>query len=717
MSPTPELRDHVLADPARPAVDRLLSPQSIVVIGGSTRPDALGTRVVGGLVDGGFAGDIHILGRQPATVHGYECVTDFDELPHGIDLALLAVPSSQLDAMVDACIAHGIGAAVCFASGFAELGEEGSRLQQALGDRARAGGLRLLGPNCFGVLNTVDHVSALLAPMPPTPVPGPENGPGVAIIAQSGGICTLVAGGLGGRGVPVSHLVATGNEADLGLADLIEHLAEDDNTAAFAVYAEQIRDPQRFLRAVRVARERDKSVVLLHPGRSARAQAAVQSHTGALASDHAVMRTIAGREGVVVVDTTEELVDVTQLLLRFPVPPTQGVGVITQSGAICALMTDTADTLGIGLPDITPDPDGRLAGERLPPEARNPLDLGTGTIADPMIIGRAAQRMLADPAIGSLIVSNPDARDPLDSIWLETVVPLLSDSAKPVVYVSQNEDDPPQDFHRLLLEHRVVFHRSPERALRVLAKVTEAGVRGAMGRREPQPARRAASLTPGVQPEWIGKQLFREIGIAVPEGDLARTVDDAVAIAERIGYPVVAKVQSVELSHKSDIGGVVLSITDAAGVRSAWDDLHASVEKAKPGLVVDGVLIETMSAPGIELVVGAKRDPQWGPVVMVGVGGVLVEVLDDVRLLPADLPESVLVDEILTLRAARMLQGHRGSAPADVRAAGRVAALIGDLVLATPEITEIDVNPLIVFPDGQGAIALDALVTTADPAH
>lgn len=709
-------------------IDRLLSPRSVAVIGGSTRPEALGNRVLGGIVDGGYGGVISVLGRQPTTIHGIPCVTSFDDLPDEIDLALLAVPAAQLDGVIDSCIAHGVGAAVCYASGFAELGDQGRRLQHQLGERARRGRLRLLGPNCFGVLNAASGFSALLAPMPPTPSPGTEHGPGVAVLTQSGGLGTLVAGGLGSRGVPVTHLVASGNEADVELADLIEHLADDAYVAAFAVYAEQIRHPDRFLRAVRLARAQHKPVVLLHPGRSDRAKAAVQSHTGALATDHAVMVTIVRRAGVVVVDTVEELVDLAQLLLRFPIPPGGGVGVITQSGAVCAILTDAADELGVTLPDPSAELEGgglegagpESAGRGTEPggPVGNPLDLGTGTIADPMIIGRAVQRMITDPAIGSVLVSNPDARDPLDSIWLDTVLPQLADTSKPVVYVSQNEGDPPPDFRRRLLANRVVFHRSPERAMRMLARAGQAGAQLAVGHRRPDPAATLASpLPPGVQPEWQAKQLLQQLGIAVPAGALAKTADEAVQIAERVGYPVVAKVQSAQLSHKSDVGGVVLSIADAAQLRAAWTRLHSSVTRSSPGVAVDGVLVERMCPPGIELVVGAKRDPQWGPVVLVGLGGVLVEALADLRLLPPDLPEAAIAEEILRLRSARLLRGFRGAPPVDVSAVARVAARVGDLVLAAPEITEIDINPLIVLRDGNGVVALDALVTAADPAR
>ncbi|GLY97216.1 acetate--CoA ligase family protein [Actinoplanes sp. NBRC 103695] len=715
MSLAPELPHPLPADAAaaRSAVQRLVAPRSVVVVGGSARPEALGNRVVRSLVDGGFPGEIHVLGRRPATIHGLSCVASFDELPDAIDLALLAVPSDRLLEAVDSCAARHVGAAVCFASGFAELGADGVRHQEEIARRARAGGVRLLGPNCFGLLNAAGRLSALLAPMPSTPVPDPEHGPGVAVISQSGGLGTLVASSLGGRGVPISHLIATGNEADLGLTDLLEYLADDESTGAVAVYAEQIRDPGRFLRAMQIVHDRRKAVVLLHPGRRDRARAAMESHTGALAGDHSVMVAIARRAGVLVVDTTEELIDLAQLMLRFPTPPHRGVGVITQSGAICAIVNDAAEDLELDLPELSP----AAAGTQEPPpvnDMRNPLDLGTGTISDPMIIGKAAERILADPAIGSLLVSNPDAQDPLDSIWLETLVPLLAGSAKPIVYVSQNEADPPAGFRRLLLDHRVVFHRSPERALRALARATEAGARRAIGRREVDAtARVLPSADGGVHPEWAGKQLLRQLGVPVPDGALARTEDEAVAVAERIGYPVVAKAQSAALSHKSDAGGVVLSIADADAVRTAWTRLHEGIARAKPGLTLDGVLIERMSAPGIELVVGARRDPQWGPVVMVGAGGVLVELLEDVRLLPPDLPEPAIADEICRLRVAWLLGGYRGGAPSDIAAAAHVAALVSDLVLATPEITEIDINPLVVFPEGQGVVALDALVTTA----
>lgn len=716
MSYTQVSRQFASATAAKSAVERLVNPRSVLVAGVSPRPETLGNRVLRTLVDDGFDGKIYALGRRAATIHGLSCVTSFEEVPDGIDLALLTVPSTQLTSMVDSCITHHVGAAVCYASGFAELGEEGRRQQQELADLARDDNLGLVGPNCFGLLNVAGRVSALLAPIPPTPLPGAKNGPGVAVIAQSGGIGAFVASSLGGRGVPITYLVTTGNEVGLGTADLIEYLADDEHTATIAVYAEQIREPSRFIRSVQIANDRHKAVVLMHPGRSARAQAAVQSHTGALASDHSVMVTIARRAGVVVVDTLEELVDLAQLMLRFPIPPTKGVGVLTQSGAVCAITTDSAEALGLDLPALTPEIGVELQ-EALPfTQVQNPLDLGTQSVGDPTILGKAAQRILADPATGSLLVSNPDGRDPLDSAWLESLVPLIAKSPKPIVYVSQNEDTPPPDFHRKLIEHRVVFHRSPERALRALARATEAGTGRAVGRREPgQQAVGLPPLSTGVQPEWIGKGLLRQIGVPVPEGSLARSLDEAVDIAARIGYPVVAKAQSVALSHKSDAGGVILSINDADELHSAWQRLYGNLERTKPGLALDGVLIERMSPPGIELVIGAKRDLQWGPVILIGAGGVLVEAIEDVRLLPADLPESALVDEILRLKTARILQGFRGSARADIPAVARVAALISELVLATPAITEIDINPLVVYPGGQGVVALDALVATADP--
>lgn len=695
----------------RSAAARLLTPRSILVAGVSPRPGSLGRRVLGNLVESGYAGTIHVIGRKPATIFGLECVTGFDQLPRDIDLALLTTSAAGTLDLVRECAAHGVGAAVCYASGFAEDGEEGRCQEAELERLARAGGIGLIGPNCFGFLNTADRLPTLLASISPVPAAGGDTGPGVAVIAQSGGIGAYVAGSLGSRGVPISYLVTTGNEAGLGAPDLIEFFAGDERTGVVAVYAEQVRDPRRFTAAVRRAELAGKRVVLMHPGRGERSRAAMLSHTGSLAGDHAVMTTVLAHAGVAVVDGLESLIDLSELLLRHPRPPVAGPAVITVSGALCAIMSDGAEALGLDLPAPTPVADDELAGALDFTEVGNPMDLGTQPLTQPELLRLATRRMAGDPGIGSVLVSLPTGGEPLDSTWFGNVLDGARGSAKPLVYVHQNEQEPPAGFRDLVLRNRIVFHRSPERALRALAHLTEFGRTLAAVRAAEAPPVDVPALGSGPQPEWLGKQVLARLGVSVPDGGLARTADEAVAVAARVGYPVAVKAQTAGLTHKSDAGGVLLGIGDEAGLRHAWTGVHEAVAATAPDIALDGVLVERMIAPGVEMVVGARRDPLWGPVLLVGSGGVLTEVVDDVRLLPADASVPMVVEEVERLKAARLFGGFRGAAPADVTAVAEVAAALGRLMLAVPSIAEVDINPLVVHPSG--AVALDALVVTA----
>jgi acyl-CoA synthetase (NDP forming) len=697
------------------ATQRLLNPASILIAGASARPDTLGHRVLSNLLNAGYRGGIHLTGRQPGTILGLPCVTSLDEVPRGIDLALLTLPSGSIRETVRECGRRECGAAVCFASGFAELGDEGRGEENALATDAEESGIGVIGPNCFGFLNQIDNVYALLTSIPAMPVPDGSPRSAVAVVAQSGGMGGCVANSLGGRGIPISYLVTTGNEVGLGIPELIDYIADDESTGTIAVYAEQIRRPAGFMAAVRKARTRRKIVVMMHPGRNVRSQAALRSHTGALATDHAVMAALSRRSGVAVVDTLEELIDLSELLLRYPEPPAAGVGVITLSGAMCAVTADAVDDLGLDMPDLTPAPRTALAEELAFTSAQNPLDLGTQPIGRPDLVKMSVEMMGDDPAVGSILLSFPDSGERLDTAWLGSAIEGAVSVRKPLVYVTQNESVPHPAFLEKVLASRVVFHRSPERALRLLAGATRYGNDLAIDGNDQPPVAQAEvpPLPPGVHPEWRSKQILQSAGIPVPSGSLAQSVDDAIAIAANLGYPVALKVQSADLPHKSDIGGVALGVGDASDLARAWKALHASVGGLGHEAPLDGILVESMSDKGVELVVGARRDPRWGPAVLIGSGGVLVEALEDIRILPMDLPPAAILAEIGKLRGARLLKGFRGTPPADLDAVATVVQLVGQLMRSHPEIDEIDINPLMVYPESDGAMALDALIVSS----
>jgi acyl-CoA synthetase (NDP forming) len=697
-----------------PGIEHFMRPRSIAIIGMSSKPGTPSQTVLLNLLAAEFPGPIHLVGRSGGTIEGLPVVGSIDELPMGVDLAVLIPPANAVRDAVERCIARGVRSAVCFSSGFAETGDAGRAEQEAIGRIAREGGLPLIGPNCVGYFNYVDAFAMMLVPTGKLPAYRADAGPAVAVVAQSGGIGHHLGHTLESHGVPVSYTITTGNEAYLGVADMIGFLLDDPHTGAIICYVEQIRRPADMLAVAAAAKTKKKPVLMLHPGRSAKGRAAAASHTGALTGDYAVMQTIIDDSGILLVETLEELIDIAQILIRYPDHDGGGLGIVTTSGALCGIAQDYCDARGLDVPPMSPAQADALRPqipEFTPP--RNPLDLGTLPAWQPHLMRLGVETMLADPAIGSVMVSNPYVGPPISTMWAKAVSEFTA--PKPIIYVVHDEDVPlPEEAAAILRGNHMVVMRSPERAIRALSTLT-AHARRQRARSDSTAHRPFAGLPAlgrGVQPEWLGKELLKAIGVPVPAGALARTPDEAARIAARIGYPVVLKAQSADLAHKSEAGGVILNIADEAALRQQWNTLHANVARARPGLVLDGVLIETMGERGLELVVGARRDPMWGPVLLIGLGGVWIEALGDVRLLPVAAGKDRIIAELGKLKAAKLLGGFRGSPPVDVGAVADIAGAIGRLMATRPDIVEIDVNPVVALADGQGALALDALVIT-----
>lgn len=702
-----------MAEAAHGDLARLLRPRTIAIVGVSPEPGSIGGAVLANLERFGYGGTIHLVSRNRSAIDGRPCLPAIDDLPDGIDVAVLAVPAPAIDAAVAACARRKVGAALIYAAGFAETGAEGRARQEAIAATARAAGMALSGPNCIGLVNFVDRVPLTYEPLMP---PEPTTAPAVAIIAQSGAMASALRPALAAKGLGISHVVSTGNEAGLGAEDYLAVLLEEASVRAFVVFAEQLRKPQRFLEIADRARALDKPIVLLHPGRSARAQASARSHTGALAGDHAVMAALLRHHDVVLVDTIEELIDTAELLARFRAPPQAGAAILTNSGAFKGLALDFCETIGLDLPQ--PQPETIAALRQVVPDfaaVDNPLDTTGQTIKDPWIFTDSARLLLADPSIGSLIVAIVPGGPRQAMAKVDALLPALTASDKPSAVAVMGDEQPlPAEFLPAFRAKGIPVFRSPERALRAMAHATAYGRHRAEARSAPEPIAlpRIEVLQAGIVPEYAGKELLAALGIAVPRGALAADLAEADAIAARIGYPVVLKAQARELAHKTEAGAVIVGIPDASALAEAWERLHRNVARARPGLVLDGVLIEAMAKPGLELLVGGRRDPDWGPVVMVGLGGVFVEVLKDVCLMPADLGREAIAAEIGRLKAAPLLSGVRGRPAADLDALCDVVLRLGALLRRYPNLVEIDVNPLVVYPRGQGVLALDVLLVT-----
>jgi len=700
---------------ARRAIDCALRPASVVVVGVSDAPGSAGRNAIRNLIAGGYQGAVHIVSRGGVRAEGIEPVRAIEDLPAGIDLAILALPASAMLEAIRSCAAREIGVAVIFASGFAELGAEGRATQDAIVQAASAGNMALIGPNCLGYSSRVGGLSVGFGVG--SIAAAQRSDDCVAVLTQSGGMMAHASLSLGARNIPISHAVSTGNEAMLGIEDFLADFARDEPTRSVIVYAEQIRQPAAFLAGVRACRERGKTVVLLHPGRSERAQAAALSHSGAMAGDHAAMRVLVAHAGAVFVETLEELVDVAELLARADAPPTRGVGVLTTSGAFCGIALDYCDRIGLDVPTLEA-PTLATMRAALPPFAQpaNPLDLTTQPQREPELLGKGLQALLDDPGIGSVVIAITPGGPAQSVKYFDGLQPALGGATKPLALAIMGDGSALTDeFLARVRDSRVSFSRSPERALRTMAAITEHGRATSRAMRAQPQASAAGPDAPPAVPisEYRAKQYLARLGLGRLQGDLARDASQAVRLAEALGYPVVLKAQSAQLLHKTDAGGLALDLRDEPAIRSAWRTVTDAVSAARPGMALDGMLVEPMARPGLDLIVAARRVGGWGVVVMAGLGGIWTEALQDFRLMPAGLAEDDIVAELRRLRGAALLTGGRGSPPLDLAAVARTIGRIGRALLDDPAVAEIEINPLRVYTEGEGVAPLDALMHVA----
>ncbi len=498
------------------AVGRLLRPRSVAIVGVSGDAGSMGGRSFRNVAAFGFDGDVHLVSRTSASVGGHACVASIDDLPDGIDAAIIALPATAILPAIESFARKVLGGAVVYAAGFAEIGAEGVAAQARLTAIAREADIAVLGPNTLGMTNFVAGNCLAFGPNAPSP---PDGRPALAVLAQSGAMMGSMRLSANVRHYAVSYAVATGNEAVTGVEDFMAHIVDDPQTRAIAVYAEQLRRPLDFLALARRARLNGKPVILLHPGRSARARASAASHTGALSGDHAVMRALVASEAVIAVDTLEEWLDAAEFFTRFPVGQATGPSVITDSGALRGLSLDFADSLGLTLPDLGAGTVARLR-ERLPAfaEAGNPLDITAQGLKDMPLYAEATAAMAADPGSSGVLVAVMPGTPEVGMIKAQAILPALAASDKPKAYVVLGDAPVDPTLAATLQTGGIPFYRSPERALRMFAHSAHyARLKQraeASGTPPVQPGPRLAGH--GAMPEHAGKTLLRAAGLTVP---------------------------------------------------------------------------------------------------------------------------------------------------------------------------------------------------------
>ena len=693
-------------------IDRLLRPKSVAVIGASDRHGALGATLLSNLVKYEFSGDVYPVNPKRDELLGLKVYHSVDELPEGIDCAVLAIPRNFVLDTVRSLAEKGCGAVVIYSAGFSEAGEEGLRDQQELARIANANSMIVEGPNCLGCTNYIERVPLTFVQ---TNMRTPPKGTrAVGIASQSGALAAVLATTLFARDGYVSTSVSTGNEAVSGVEDYVEWLVDDPDTHVIAMYVESLRRPQAFLAAARRAREAGKPIVMLHPGKSNKAQESAATHTGAMAGDYALMKAKVGREGVIFAETLEELGDIATMAVTCKALPGANMAVLGESGALRGLAFDIAEDIGLDLVDLN-DHNTPAMRAILPDyvPVSNPTDITALGLSEPEIYTKVLTVLLEDERVGSVVASIIQS-DPITSkIKFPAIIKVLEDGtfAKPLVFAGVDEGARvPPEYVEGLRKVGIPWFPSTERAYRAISRLADLSKRDLTDRSQAPLPVAGLDAVSGVVPEYQAKALLKPLGIAFPDSTFAENEEQVVAAADVLGYPVVLKAQAAALGHKSDAGGVILNLKTADDVREAFTQMFQNVANYDASIALDGVLVEKMGTMGIEMIVGAKNDPEWGPVVLAGFGGVTAEILKDVKLFTPDMGVEQVRAGLLSLKQAPLLKGWRGAPPRDVDALADLIVQLGRVMTGNSRIREVDLNPVIVHPQGEGVVALDALL-------
>jgi acyl-CoA synthetase (NDP forming) len=692
---------------------RLLHPQSVAVIGASTRPGSFGERVLHNLQF--YSGRYYAVNGRYQKIGDLPCYPNVRDLPETVDCAVITAAREAVEEIVLDCVKAGVGGAIIFASGYAETGKE-DRIaqQQRLAAIAQETGLRIVGPNCIGVVNAT--IDSRITFMDITPIPKPNHA-AIGVISQSGALGMALAQGVV-RGLSVSHVMTSGNSCDVDMADYVNYLVDDEATRSIACVFEGMSTPERLLLAAENAWRADKPLVIFKMATGEQGAQAAMSHTGSLAGSHASYRAVFKRAGAVVVDDFESLMETAAFFAKAPAPKAAGVAVVAASGGAAIMCADRAEQHGVPMPQ--PSADVRTVLEQHIPEfgsSRNPCDVTAAVLGNPESLGACAGALLGDPQYGVLVSPMtygyaPSAKRPL----------VYNDLAKQfgkmacVAWQTEWQEGPGVvDANQC---ERVALFRSMNACFAALAAWQWRGAKRAAGEQITPPtdpatiaeARRLIAAASGATlTEREAKEVLALYGVPVVGERLTQSADEAVNAAASLGYPVVLKVESPDLPHKTEAGVIRLNLRSADEVRAGYNAVMANANKVEPSPLVNGVLVQPMVPQGVEMVIGARVDPLFGPLIVVGLGGILVEVLKDTALAPAPVTASEALDLLRQLKGVKLLEGFRGMAAVDTDRLAEVISRVSRFVADHRDsIAELDINPLIC--SGDRITAVDALI-------
>jgi acyl-CoA synthetase (NDP forming) len=700
-------------------------PKSIAILGASGDPAKPSGRTQAELINKGYKGEIFPINPKYSDIFGLKCYPSLSDVPGKVELVVITLPAKEVYAALEQCAAKGVKAAVIFSSGFAEIGPKGLNLQEKITELARKHGIRLLGPNCVGLINVRSRVIASFAVLDLSDV-GPRS---VGFVTQSGAVSALLYSQAQASGIGFNYLISVGNEADTDFSDYLGYLTEDHSTKMIGGYLEGVRDGRKLRRVAEEAAKVQKPIMILKVGRHKAAAKAAASHTGALAGADHIYDAFFKQTGIIRMAKAEELIAFAQLFSAGRLPRGKNIAILTLSGGNGVIMADACEEMGFTLPMLKENTRAKME-KVLPPfgSSQNPIDSTAKYITHPQILLTCLKALLEDENI-DIIYAMFDLSKANGVEIARNIIDIYNSTDKPIVispswvFPGADEGEGVRELRRAGLPV-VIDSDQAVRALAHLAdyaeflrkrksKAYEIPVLSGVGAQQDRMEQRSAELNnlAGVLSEARSKDLLASYGIPVTRQNLARNENEAASMAEQIGYPVVLKVDSPDIPHKTEAGALMLNLNSEAEVRKAYTTVLQNAGQYKPDARINGVLVQEMLPEGIEVIIGMTKDPVFGPTIMFGLGGIFVEVLKDVSFRVAPLSRGDAMDMIKEIKGYPLLKGVRGKQPADVNALVDVIMKVSAMVTVLENhIEELDINPLVVYPEKMGVKAADAMI-------
>lgn len=692
------------------SLDNFFSPKSVAVIGASRQPGKVGYEILKSLIDGDYKGDIYPINPKADEVEGIKCYSDLKSIGSSVDLAIVVIPSKfVLNALKD-CADIGTKSVIIITAGFKEVGPEGAELEKQVVEFANQNDLNIVGPNCLGILSPTHNLNASFGGT--LPKPG-----GIGYVSQSGALLSSILDMANTNDIGFSKLISFGNKCDLDELDFMQNMGEDNETKVIAGYLESIGDGPSFVEKAS-AISRKKPIILMKSGVSSAGAKAASSHTGSLAGSDTAYECAFEKTGVLRCDSIKTQFDYAQAFANQPLPKGSRVAVVTNAGGAGIMATDAIENQGLTFASLSKETMDKLS-QVLPAAAniKNPIDVLGDALADRY--KAAMEIVMDDPGVDiMLVLLTPQVMTQGKQTAQAMVDVANAKPGKPVLGCFIGAEKVAEGL-KVMQENGIPQYDSPESAVETIKAMVSYAKWLNTPEKDMQVFDVDREKVQLIIDDHIGKgmrevgeldakEILKAYGFETPAGALAETADKAVSLSEELGYPVVMKIWSPDISHKSDVGGVKVNLKDAQAVRDAFDTMMTEIPKKMPEAHLAGVYVQEMSPAGREIILGVNRDPQFGPMVMFGLGGIFVEVLKDVTFALAPLTKEQALAMMKKTKSYKLLQGVRGQAGVDIDLLAENLQRLAQLVVDFPEIVELDINPMFAGPEGTKPIAVDA---------